>query len=173
MNIARVELQPNFPRDDITDHNAAMIEFLLQDTNLVERTHELSESNVYLYKIGHEALRRFGIANDFSLASHLAFSHGAAAYETMATIVRPIAPRYDYFQTLGQVSSILDLVNDGGRAAAQFIDARDRFTSEQPNAAETIKSASKLYDIPLPIDYIILGAAIERQLEMDILDNVA
>ncbi|MBC7868569.1 hypothetical protein H7X69_00095 [Candidatus Saccharibacteria bacterium] len=172
MTIARIETQPNFPQGDITDHNAAMIEILLQDSSFVERAHECSETHVLLYKLVHHALKQYGIANNFPLANHLAFSHGAAAYETMATLVRPIAPRYDHFQTAGQAASIADLLHDGANATMLFVDARDRFVSEQPLAAETIKLASKLYDIALPEDYILLGAAIERQLEMDVLDGV-
>lgn len=173
MTIARVETQPDFPRNDITDYNAAMVEFLLQDSDFIERAHQQSETHVPLYMLVHHVLKLYGIANDFPLASHLAFSHGAAAYETMATIVRPIAPQYDRYQTAGQAASIADLLNDGANATILFADARDRFVSEQPNAAEAIKSASKLHGIPLPEDYVLLGAAVERQLEMDVLDSVA
>lgn len=164
--------QHNFPFEDISDDNAAVLEVLVSDWNTVERAHEISESNVFLYKIAHQALKNIGNGNDFSLAGHAAFSHGAAIYETIATYLRhDTQVNHNYFSVIKHTSDLLDLANDGKRAATEFIDARDRFKSEQPNVFEVVKSASSMNGLQMPEDYLAIGAAIERQLEIEIIES--
>ena len=98
MRLIQREPQADFPFIDISDHNAMILEEVISDFNVVERAHELSESNVYLYEMAHQALRHLGMAHDYSPVARISFSYGAAVYETIATYVRDDAPRYGYFE---------------------------------------------------------------------------
>ncbi|MNI72238.1 hypothetical protein D3C73_1281670 [compost metagenome] len=82
-----------------------------------------------------------------------------------------IAPRTDYFTDVTAMAATRSL-NIALRTKKQdelFNDARDEFRSVQPIAAEVIGRAAERY-YPGIAHYAVMGAAIERQFELEARD---
>ena len=78
-------------------------------------------------------------------------------------------PGMGILNTISNMHALLELGKDPAKAATEFVDARDRFKAEQPRTFELIKSSTKKNSAISAIDYLVTGAAVEQQLEIDVL----
>lgn len=162
MSIALLESQPNFPTEDITKETAEVLEFWLQNKEILSSTHEQTKV-FYLYRLGHAALERT-VRDSLSDAQRAAFSHGISAFEVTAALVKPaFGPKIDaQTATLHIASTQQELRHSFARTV---IDARDTFIEQMPHTCAAIgESALRFYRNHS--DYVISGAAIARELEI-------
>ena len=166
MSIASLESQPNFPIEDISERTAAVLEFWLQNKEIVASTHAQAEL-FNLYRFGHSALTLATreLLDDTQWA---AFSYGIGAYETTAALVRPV-----FGNTVTPETATLHVAttqHELQRSFAETVtDAREAFAEQLPNTRYAIgESALRFYRYHT--DYVIGGAAVARELEIGTLD---
>lgn len=164
MTLTILEHQPAFPDEDLSDTNAAFLEMLLQNQQLVNANHMGAESSHLLYGMAHWAANQSkDVFTDDNI--HAGFTHGFTMYEIISTLVAPktiIANKLSVIAATKGLAQVLrsDKMND-------FLsDAYSEFSSRQPKTAEVIANASARYYAGLT-HYSIMGAAIERQLELE------
>lgn len=159
-----MEPQLDFPEVDLSDKNAAFLELFLQNQQQVELIHPEVEKSRLLFELAHAAAKDSQdiFAQD---EHHASFTHGFTLYEIVSSMVAPVV------QDVGGAS--INVATGHFRAAIQskdqvkfLVDARDDFLDKQPKTAEVIDKASKRI-FPHLTYYAVIGAAIERQLELE------
>lgn len=167
MELTVLDHQPDFPEEDLTQTNAAFFDMFLQNQALLEASHPAAEQNSLLFHFAHmTASQAHETFNEDSY--HASFTHGFTLYEIMSSLV---APRSPYLSDISVVAATRSL-NIALRTKKQdefFNNARDEFITKQPTTAEVIKIAASRYH-PGIAHYAVMGAAIERQLELDARD---
>jgi len=85
-----IKRQPDFPNEDLTENNAAQIEYYLQhERGESAYVNYLKESLRMVHITGHQALEILGIEVDYSEKEYDAFCSGFAALEYAAQLVNP------------------------------------------------------------------------------------
>lgn len=90
MHLEVLKSQPNFPNEDLTDSNAGIINYCLQEVG-GERAYAeyLQKSMRALQTTAHEALRICGVQVDYSQDEYESFCGGFAAFEYASLLVNP------------------------------------------------------------------------------------
>lgn len=162
-----LESQPNFPREDLTDGNAAVLELLLQNGGLLLRSHQAAEAAAWLYAYAHPSARQAG-QRVAAVDAHLpAFSHGISAYEAIAALVQA-APTEHTEQSLQMVTNNalkLRTVLSESALLGYMDEASEQFKAEMPRTAAVVHaSAGRLQGDAA--GYAIIGAGVARQFEV-------
>ena len=164
MELTVLDYQPDFPEVDLTENNAAFLEIFLQNNMLVEASHPQAEQYQLLYRMAHIAVTESKeLFNDDS--HHAGFTHGFTLYEVISSIVAPKPPQVEPVSVLA-VTRGLNIALRSDKLTDYLTDAYDDFTSTQKLTTEVITGAANRYHTGL-VHYAIMGAAIERQLELD------
>ncbi|HET6622363.1 MAG TPA: hypothetical protein VFG56_00310 [Candidatus Saccharimonadales bacterium] len=160
-----LECQPDFPREDLTETNADLLELMLANFDLVEAGHQQAELISWIYRVGHRSQSSASRRVIDSAAQLESFDYGVRTFETASSLVRATAGEFDEL-----------IVNHNGVALAHafsedqlrdYIDgARDKFDSEMPKTVDVVREASSRLSISLA-GYAIFGAALARQFELD------
>jgi hypothetical protein len=159
--------QPDFPREDLTDGNAAMLELLLQNEALLLKSHRTAEATAWLYGFAHPAVRQAG-QRLAAVEPHLnAFSHGVAAYEAIAALVQatPVAKTDEHLSIVkdGVVKLSVSL---GESALLNYVDeASELFKVQMPRTAEVVQASAERLQLDVA-GYAIIGAGVARQFEL-------
>lgn len=165
MSILTLESQPNFPVEDLTDANAALLELLLANQAILEQAHHTVEEGSLLFRIGHRAILantgRF-IENPKQLE---AISNGIAKYEVISMTISPDqamqlhnqAAAMTYFINPDTTLDYLTLVSD----------VRDNFSTEMPRTKSVIEESTPRHFL-LYQEYVLAGAALARMAEIDV-----
>lgn len=159
-----LEPQLDFPEADLSDSNAAFLELFLQNQQQVEIMHPEVEKSRLLFELAHAAAKQ-AQANFPQDDHHASFTHGFTLYEIMSSMV---APKIDEVSrtSVHVAAGHFNLALQAHNRTDILTDARDEFMAQQPRTAEVIDLASKrLY--PHLSYYAVIGAAIERQLELE------
>lgn len=162
-----LESQPNFPHEDLTDDNAAMLELLLQNEAVLLEGHKTAEAAAWVYGKAHPALRQAGERLE-AVEPHLAaFSHGIAAYETVAALVQAKPVPWSGENLLVVESKALEVRTGLGESAllGYMDDASEQFKAEMPNTVEVVQESAKRLQLDVA-GYAIIGAGVARQFEL-------
>lgn len=164
--IARIVPQPNFPHEDISDSNAAMLELMLADRQTVTDGHQASERISLVFKIGHPAVLS-GLARVYDESDRLgAIDHGVATFEAATSLLGQV-PEGEVFTIGANGLALTSGLTD--RSLGQYVEtAYSSFIDDLPRTRTVIASASERY-FPHYTDYAVLGAALVRQFELDAL----
>lgn len=113
-SIISLQMQPNFPHEDLSDNNTAILEYILQtDDGLDAHAERLQHSQRQIHLIANRALQILGIKTRYAEEELLSFSRGFAGFEIINDLVHP--PRtYDMSLARHRVEKL-------------FIDTRDFF----------------------------------------------
>lgn len=165
MALLALESQPNFPIEDLTDANAALLELLLANQEIFEQAHHTVEEGSLLFRIGHRAI----LANTGRFIERPeqldAISNGIAKYEVISLTVSPDQAMrthehskvLSYFINPEPTLDYLTLIGD----------TRDTFSLEMPRTMEVVKESTPRRYRPYQ-EYVIAGAALARMAEVDI-----
>lgn len=160
------EAQPNFPKEDLTDNNAAMLELMLSNREMSEDLHVFSEKTILLYRVGHKVINHITEKSLDQSNLMRAVSHGTAVYESISAMVtasKDITPR-----KIQIIESLITVLGDEKpmELVVYQQEATATFCTELENTKDVITTASaRLF--PHPTDYAVLGAAMARQFELD------
>jgi len=164
MGLTRLEGQPEFPHADISESDAAILELILQNADIVRPAHQNAESANRAYMLSHTTFRLLANEHFSSLRQAEAFSHGITVYEAIATLTRPsiaVAP---------PLITIAERLSSTHRALSEEIvqtigKAREAFEHALPRTAAVIgESAVRHYQGYQ--DYALSGAAVAREFEV-------
>lgn len=162
-SLITIQPQPDFPRVDLTDDNASMLELLLQNAAIRRDSHTLAESAVAPYRPAHLAIVM--MANRYLTPESMYGIHaGATTLEAIAGMVQPNLREYDATAIVRHTVS-LSMVDELDEALSLLETAGERFSLEQPNTREVILAVVSRYDRTLGKS-AILGAALVRQIEL-------
>lgn len=166
MRLVTLRPQDEFPRVDVTEPNADMLELLLLHRETITLSHASAEHINFLYKLGHASLTLAAAGYLAETVQTEAFSFGISTFEAVAALVRP-SPG----EASGKKSFIHHIVlTTHKKLDENFIgavsDAREVFEEEMPRTTQLVgQSASRFCRDYM--DYAVSGAALARQLEID------
>jgi hypothetical protein len=167
MKLTTLDYQPEFPEVDLTDNNAAFLEVFLQNQSFVEASHPRAEQYQLLYRMAHIAVTHS--KDSFTQDEHHAgFTHGFTLYEVISSLVAPKPVPLEDVSAMAATRSF-NLALRGNNFTDFLTDAYDDFTHQQTATAEVISNAASRYH-PGLTHYAVMGAAIERQLELEARD---
>ena len=168
--LQRFDLQPDFPRRDISDGTADMLEELLFfDRTTLEAGHTEAENLNSLYRMGHTALRTAAQAQ-LDPAQLAALSGGIGIYETLSGMVRPLPDHLEEDIVTFYVDDMLKKLSSDTYLDA-LIDATDEFRSKLPRVTRILgEGASRFWTSHA--SYVIGGAAITRQMEIAAMNDL-
>jgi hypothetical protein len=164
MSLTILEHQPSFPDVDLSDKNAAFLEMFLQNQEFIEASHPSAESTQLLYTMAHWTVSETkDVFDDPSI--YAGFTHGFTIYEIISSLVAPKPALAEDASVVAATRGLMTALKSSKRV--DFLtDAYDELTSIQPVTSEVIAAASARYHTGLT-HYAIMGAAIERQLELE------
>ena len=162
--------QQEFPRVDLTEDNADMLELLMANAELVGQSHQAIEQVSWVFKLGHATIMHGAPLIHDDDARLAAIDHGAATFEAMTCLMQGIAV----------VSDIQVVNNQAARLRKTTVtklgnymdESLDSFTTEMPRTVDVIRSSSRRFHGPLT-NYAILGAAMSRRFDLDSADAAA
>lgn len=156
------EAQPLFPFEDLTDHNASVLECSLTESLTVDSSHEAAEKTSLAYRQAHPAID-IGSQRSFGGSYVHAVSHGTTVMEAIDNqVAGSFSQRSNAIMVAVAVTKILDAAaNEEFRDHAT--EALFEFKEQMPNTADVITYTSRPHLGHLT-DYAVLGAAIERKL---------
>lgn len=124
-NLIQFEEQPHFPMVDLTESNANMLKYTLDNNPGVDAYAEyLQEHQNYMYMIANQALQSMGIRVEYSPAEQYSFSHGFCGFETISSLVN----KPQEYDNLMATSRIAEYFIDTAPSAEP--DYEDDFTAE-------------------------------------------
>lgn len=156
--------QPDFPREDLSDTNADLLELMLANPDLVHLGHLEGEKMSWAFRVGHPAVVR-GTSRLYDDDTYTeAVDHGVASFEAMATMVGSEVTT-DSFTVNANAVALASQLKE--YKLQQYIDsALDSFRENTPRAAEVISLSARRFYGALS-SYALLGAALARQFEID------
>jgi hypothetical protein len=164
MNIVKVEGQHDFPNCDLTRDNAALLELMMQNWDVITSSHESAEGARILFRLGHVSLLKIAKPHLDSKDLLDAFSHGITTYEAMSAMAQPcVHSEFNTNAALQVITTQSELEND---FTGTLTDACDQFRDELPRASNVIGVSATRF-CRQGIDYALAGAAIARQLEVN------
>ncbi len=163
--IVGIAPQPDFPKEDLSQMNAAILELMLSNRNFVIDGHAASEQASWVFTVGHRVMSKvsgevLGHDNRFE-----ALNHGATVYEVMSMFLDAAPTRTSStFSVETQAAAWVKA------SPEKLIDYQEEafatFSQNLPRAKEVVASATSRF-YPHLTSYAILGAAMAHQFELD------
>lgn len=164
--LEKVEPQPLFPREDLTENNANLLSLVLANLAINSECHEKAELIYPLLAQTHLPLMQASYNQYGQGAVLLAIDHGIQTFEALTFCVRAKHEELNNF-VLRKNSAVM-LANSSTSAQTvnnYFLKIHEEFAVQMPNTAEVIiESAGRFTN---KSDYVRLGSAIARQFELD------
>lgn len=158
-------LQPDFPREDLTDSNADILELMMANLQVVKEQHKIADQLSWSFRIGHSALV-ISSSHVFEEKQHLAaLNYGITVFEAMAASVGAGIMRSD---TQGVIARTHELTQFDGREMREYQDgASEDFAIAAPRTAEVVKISALRFHKHLAT-YALIGAALSWRFEQSI-----
>ena len=157
--------QPEFPRQDLSEDNAQLLELMLANEMILADGHGAAERVSWAYKVGHPAIRRAGLRSAVLGHQIEAVNHGVMVYESMAAMLQAAPTRCDTFTVNTNACALVTGLDDDG--LFDYIDkAYQQFGVDMPLAAEVVENCSERF-YPHLGNCAVIGAGLARQFELD------
>lgn len=157
--------QPNFPREDLIDSNADLLELMMANKDIVQTTHDEVDKLSWSFHIGHKALLVSSSRVYEDPKSLAALNHRISVFEAITASVLGEVIRSD---THGIAHRATELLHMGDRAVDDYYnDATDIFTHTAPRTAEVVIASSSRFYGSLTT-YALIGAASSWRFEQSI-----
>lgn len=169
MALVYLETQPNFPQEDLSDENTAMIEMLLQNHDAFQKSHETAESQSFLYWLGHRAIVTKIHPTLPDKEAHQALDYGIAAFESIAALVTGTPTRAGHSKEEALKFYYRD--EDSVSSVHLLSDSMEIFTSTMSNTRHVVLKSAERACPPSRINYAIAGAALALYNELDMLNH--
>ncbi len=158
--------QPNFPREDLLEDNADVLEMLLSNLQIVEQGHVAAESASWLFTVGHPVASRVGKSIRAENIFHIDI--GIRMFEAISTLISTPPERVAPFAAERTVIEILHGSDRETEVKNYGFDAVETMVEEVPIASGVVRRAAERHCGHLTT-YALLGAALIRQFELDCL----
>lgn len=163
--IIPIESQPNFPRADLTESNAAIIELVLANTSIVEAGHLSAETVSRMFKAGHASIIIAAQRLDYDANQIEAIDFGVSALETISGLMLAIPEEDEVGDITVNAAALTSCFSE--RDLRRFADkAVDTFVDSTPITADVISVAGRRFFGGMT-SYALLGAAMASQFEAD------
>lgn len=165
--ITGITAQPDFPKTDLLDSNAMLLEFMIANVDLLLASHQAVETNSLLFRQGHPSI----VSKADELYDHPdrinAVNYGVMSFEAINAIV---SSGLCHDQTVGTQQvlwRIMEFMVLRGMELENRLDqAIETFRSAMPRTTEVVRAGSTRFHGHLS-EYALLGAALSRQIEID------
>lgn len=166
MNLVMPEYQPNFPKEDISEYNAEIVQVGL-DLDSRFAMHDAVKPQSYLYLFGHDVINTVINEERRLIDQQIATSEGVALYETIASFVRPITDDAIHNNNGLVLATSSELVAAMRKSHfSTMYDARDEFSEKMPRTHLLI-SRKAMEFLGRDTDYALTGAALAWKLETE------
>jgi len=154
----------DFPQQDLSAHNAQLLELMLANREIVARGHSRAEKVSYVYEVGYLAIKV--VADDIftNHDSRKAFHHGIRSFEAIAWLTHSAPQRCDMFAVHNAYKRISILSPD--ELIGYLDETYQGFAAELPRTAQVITESAKRF-FPSVTQYAAYGAALTRQFALD------
>lgn len=153
-HVIKLEMQPNFPQEDLNNDNTEVLDFQLQqDKGLTVYSEQLQHHQRQVHLVADRALKALGIKTRYAEEELFAFSHGFASFEVINDLVHP--PRLYNMQLARQ------------RVEKLFVDTRDFFEIELEEFERSLVEGRA----PLPVSRDRLAPELELANRHSVLAN--
>jgi len=160
-----LEPQPDFPKVDLTEDNALMVELMLSNTAVVEAGHVSAEAVSRLFKLGHTSIISAALRLDYHDGRIGAIDYGVSAMETISGLVMAIPEEDEVGDITVNAAALAQCL--GVRDLRRYVDdAVDRFVEATPLTAAVVNTAGQRF-FGAHSSYVVLGAAVTSQFEDD------
>ncbi|HET7629956.1 MAG TPA: hypothetical protein VFK03_01140 [Candidatus Saccharimonadales bacterium] len=160
-----LENQPDFPKQDLTESNAQLLELMLANFEIVETGHRQAELISWVYRVGHRSEVMASQRIMHSEAQLESFDHGVRTFEAASSLVRSTAGEFDELIVNHNGVALVHAMSDD-QLRDYISEAREKFGLEMPKTVEVVTETSKRLNASLA-GYAIFGAALARQFELD------
>ncbi len=159
--------QADFPRVDLTDGNADMLELMMANVDIVNESHRLVEDTSWIFRVGHATVLH-GTKRTYDDSNYLAaVDTGIVTFEAITAMVSGIAATSDMLTVNNQASK---LIQTDGRQLDEYMESSvESFTADMPRTREVIERSARRFHGHLTV-YAMLGAAMSRQFELACVD---
>ena len=165
---APIDRQPNFPKEDLTDKNAEILSLLLMNQEILQQGHMAAESQVQIYKLGHQAFARAIDRMFYESSKFDALNHGITTYEAISSLVTH-PPSAENEATV--------ILNAAGIVSTRRLDeyaheAVESLVLATPRTAEVVAETTRQ---PRGSDFArlaVIGAGMARKFELDNADTL-
>lgn len=162
--ITGITPQEDFPRVDLSEENAELLELMLANLELVNSGHEMGEGVSWMFRVGHPAVV-VGLGRIYDKPELLeAIDHGVKVYEAASSFVTEpsVSDEWKVIHGGAGLMRILSL-NELDEYASV---AMGEMTEQMPRTKELVSVSSKRFYAHLA-RYAVLGAAMSRRFELD------
>lgn len=163
--ITGIMRQPNFPVEDLSEDNADLLELMMANRELLQRSHDAVESLSYLFFVGHKSINVTAkhVFDDEQCLE--ALDHGIATFEAITAMVDGHSMTSDSIPLHAQALRLIHL--DRYELDDQFDQSLTEFREQTPRTAEVIRNSSTRFYGHLTA-YALLGAAMSRKFELSV-----
>lgn len=162
--ITGISSQTNFPFEDLDENNAAILELMISNIDIVNQSHKLADSISLAFRIGHMAILSATQKNFDKERAMKAIDHGVASFESISAIIGAAPTNKDTLSINRQATLLLMLK---GLDLENYLDENlEGFRREMPLTTEVVStSAARFYGHMT--EYAVLGAALSRKFDID------
>lgn len=170
--IQRLDFQPHFPTEDLTDANADFISLMLASQKFFQEEHIRAEKLSRLFTYAHPTVVGGFRSRDCSADILKVVSRGAAAFEVIYLMTHCGLVPETHFDSDG--SAKRECINATLPLDYEYIadTLPEEFYHDMPKTAEIIKNTVP-EDHRYYIRYALAGAALARMTEMDVTQRSA
>lgn len=161
--LAYLHPQENFPREDLTEENAALLELLFQNEHAFNTSHAAAERYSILYRVGHGVLVAASRPHVIQHESD-AISHGIGTYESISKIVSPRERFYQNTMFAGPHIEMAYLAVNNN-FYDETVNLATLFRNHLPNTSRVVEATAGRFHGGA-IDYAVVGAALAYELDM-------
>ncbi|CAN5360060.1 hypothetical protein BH09PAT4_BH09PAT4_04700 [soil metagenome] len=163
--LAGLEASPDFPRNDLSEGNAMLLELMLANSSIVLTGHTNAEKISWVFRAGHAAMRVAIGRIVFDAERAAAFDHGISSYETIAALLSSAPDHCDMFTVNTNALALSSGLTDD-KLVDYISTAQQHFATDMPRTSDVVLHSSQRLH-PTTASYAVAGAALARQFELD------
>jgi hypothetical protein len=126
-----IHMQPDFPASDLSEQNAEVLPYILDDASGVEaHAQVLQDHQRAAYDMAYRVLRMGDRLTRYTQRDYQAYTRGFAAFEAIASIVRPVT-EYDTSYAANKLAKLI-------LSPARMLASAQSWPSIRPNTHDAV-----------------------------------
>ena len=160
-----IEAQPEFPVEDLTEHNEAYLSLIIANRDLLSRGHMLAKEEYPVLARAHQPLLEASKSMFDNEDTLRAINFGITAFEAITFFVGGDEPDADP-DNLEKNTAALTTARHASRVERYFHKAHAELVHDMPRTTRVVAESSARYH-GSSINAAVFGAAITRRFELD------
>jgi hypothetical protein len=163
--LTKPEVALDFPEKDLSEPNARLLELMLANNTILAQGHMYAERSSWSYLVGHALIRDITNQSFTDLQERKAIDHGIRSIEAIAWLTRSITERHATY-AVERCFATFKTRLIGENPVEVIAIAHEHFAETMPRTVRAITEGAHR-SFPTLAHYVIAGAALMRQFELD------